>query len=561
VKPSRVARLLALVVVAVIPVGCPVYLDFYDASQAASATSSGAGTGTGGGAGTGTSGTGGIGGGCAPASMAACYDGPAATEGHGLCQAGSKTCNAEGTAYGPCVGEVTPTPEDCATATDEDCDGLAPACDGAFAWSTRFGDGQNQTGNAIVADASGDIFVGGYFDGAIDLGGGMVIASAGGADAFVVKLGPTGAPVWGRGFGDAAYQSVSSLAADEEGSILATGSFAGAVDFGGGGLVATGSSDVFLVKLDTNGAYVYGKRFGGLQSQGATAIRVDSGGAAFVTGFFTGSIDFGPGAMSSVGGADVFVAKIDSAGNTVWAKSFGDAANQYGEALGVTAAGDVVVAGDYLGSINLGGKTLVNTAGIGAMKLFVAKLDTNGQHVWSKSFGESGKIANIHLATSPQGDVGITGSFTGSVDFGGGALVATGGSSFFVAKLDMSGQHVWSASFGEPGSTTTASIALDATGNAIVAGGFLGTVDFGGGQLVNAGEGSSDAFVAKFGSHGAHKWSKRFGDALAQDANSVTLTPQGRIAVVGSMAGTINFGGGPLMSAGQSDVFVAAFEP
>jgi hypothetical protein len=454
-----------------------------------------------------------------------------------------------------------PTPEDCATATDEDCDGLAPACDGAFAWSTRFGDGQNQTGNAIAVDQIGDVFVGGYFDGAIDLGGGMVIASAGGSDAFVVKLGPTGAPVWARGFGDAAYQSVSSLAVDADGSVLATGSFAGAVDFGGGALVATGSSDVFLAKLDTQGAYVWAKRFGGLQSQGATGMRVDSTGAAFVTGFFTGTINFGTGGLPSGGAADVFLAKVDSAGNTLWAKSFGDTANQYGEAVAVTAAGDVVLAGDYLGTINFGGAALVNSGGIGAMRLFVAKLDTNGQHKWSKSFGESGKISNIHLATSPQGDVGITGSFTGAVDFGGGLLVATGGSSFFVAKLDSNGQHVWSKSFGDPGSATAATIVLDATSNAILAGGFLGAVDFGGGQLVSAGEGSADAFVAKFDALGVHKWSKRFGDAFSQGANDVVLTPDGHIAVVGSMAGTINFGGGPLVSAGQSDVFVAAFGP
>jgi hypothetical protein len=458
------------------------------------------------------------------------------------------------------VGEVMPAPEDCATATDEDCDGLAPACNGALAWSLRVGDAENQTANAIAADESGDVFVAGYFDGVMDLGG-MVVASAGGSDAFVAKLGPTGTPVWGRGFGNAAYQSVSSLAVDMGGSVLATGTFAGAIDFGGGQLVATGSADVFLAKLDPQGGYVWGKRFGGPQSQGATAVRVGAAGAAFVTGFFTGAIDFGTGALPSVGAADVFLAKVDSAGNTVWAKSFGDAANQYGEALGVTAAGDVVLAGDYLGSIDFGGGPLVNTGGIGAMKLFVAKLDADGKHVWSKSFGESGKISNIHLATSPQGDVGITGSFTGAVDFGGGSLVATGGSSFFVAKLDATGQHVWSKSLGDPGSTTSASIALDAAGNAILAGGFLGSVDFGGGQLASIGEGSSDAFLAKFGAVGAHIWSKRFGDAFAQSANAVALTPEGQIAVVGSMAGTINFGGGPLMSAGQSDVFVAEFSP
>lgn len=557
-KSFRLVSLLALAPLALALGGCPLnYLDLYEPGEGVGAVA-----GTGGAAGSGgTGGVGGAGGGCAPGSVMPCYDGPPGTEGHGLCQAGSKACNAEGTAYGPCLGEVTPKPDDCATATDEDCDGLAPACKGTPLWSARFGDAQNQIGDAIAADELGDVFIAGYFDGAIDLGGGMVITSAGGSDAFVAKLGPTGAPVWGRGFGDAAYQSVSSLAVDADGSVFAAGSFAGSVNFGGGELVATGSSDAFLAKLDTHGTYMWGKRFGGPQSTGGTVVRVDSTGAAFVTGFFTGTIDFGSGALPSAGAADVFLAKIDSAGNLVWNKSFGDAQNQYGKALGVTAAGDVILAGIYLGSIDLGGGKLVNMGGIGAMKLFVAKLDANGQHVWSKSFGTSGNIGNIHVATSPQGEVGITGNFTGAVDFGGGPLVATGGSSFFVAKLDPNGQHVWSKNFGDPGSTTTAAITLDATGNTILAGGLLGAADFGGGPLVNVGEGSDDAFLAKLDTHGGHLWSKRFGDEFVQGASDVVLTTDGQIAVVGTMAGTINFGGGPLTSAGQSDVFVASFGP
>jgi hypothetical protein len=74
-----------------------------------------------------TSSAGGAGGAsvCTPGVTESCYDGPAGTEGVGICAAGTHTCNGEGTAYGPCQGEVLPSSETCANNLDEDCNGSA----------------------------------------------------------------------------------------------------------------------------------------------------------------------------------------------------------------------------------------------------------------------------------------------------------------------------------------------------------------------------------------------------------------------------------------------------
>ncbi len=91
-----------------------------------------------------TTGTGGTGGGlvCTPGATQECYSGPAGTKDQGICKPGQQTCSVDGSAFGPCEGQVLPTQEDCASPQDEDCNGLAPPCKGQFLWAKRFGDPQ-----------------------------------------------------------------------------------------------------------------------------------------------------------------------------------------------------------------------------------------------------------------------------------------------------------------------------------------------------------------------------------------------------------------------------------
>ncbi len=555
-KPSSLARLLALVVLALVPLGCPVYIDLYEPNQSAGTMSSTGGA-VGGAGGTGTSGTGGTGGTggvCAPASIAPCYDGPPGTEGHGLCQAGAKTCNAEGTAYGPCVGEVTPNPEDCATATDEDCDGLAPACKGAFVWAKSFGDANSpQVANGVAVDGAGNVVLVGSFLGSIDFGGGPLV-SAGSSDVFVAKFDASGGHLWSKRFGDVNPQSVSGVAVDGAGNIVLVGSFNGTVDLGGGPLVSAGTVDVFVAKLDGNGSHLWSKNFGDVGPQFAGAVVFDGAGNVLLDGHFSGSINFGGGPLVSTGGNDAFITKLDAGGAHVWSKRFGDGADQSATGVAVDQAGNVIFVGSFSGSVNLGGAALTGTN-----DTFIAKLDAGGAHVWSKSFGDENAQIPTGVAVDGAGSVVVVGYSDGSVDFGGGPLTSAGAADTFIAKLDASGMWLWSQSFGDVGDQIPNGVAVDGAGNIVLVGYFNGSVDFGGGPLASAG--AADTFVAKLDVNGAHLWSKRFGDALDQLGVGAAMDSAGYALVAGFFFGTVNFGGGPLVSAGGSDVFLAKFAP
>ena len=492
---------------------------------------------------------------CEPGAAEACYAGPRGTAGIGACKAGTRVCDALGTGFEPCEGEVVPQAEDCVTPLDEDCDGAAAACTGAHLWSKRFGDASDQEGTDVAVVADGGVLVVGAFQGAIDLGGGALV-SAGQRDAFVAKLDPAGAHLWSRRFGDAGAQQALAAATDGAGNVLVAGSMTGTVDFGGGNLASAGAEDLFVVKLDPAGAHLWSRRFGGAAQELARGVATDPSGGVFLVGEAASLVDFGGGPLPGGGGSDVVVAKLDPDGAHVWSKRFGDAANQAAVAAAAATDGSVIVTGTLAGTADFGGGPLL---GAGQGDVFLARFDAAGAHVWSKRFGDANPQTSFDVACDAAGNVLLTGELSGAADFGGGALISAGSTDAFVAKFDPAGGHLWSKRFGDAAAQRGRGVAADPFGNVLVTGAIAGATDLGGGALVSAGQ--TDIFAAKFAPDGAHVWSARFGDAALQAGHAVAADGDANPVLTGSLAGTANFGGGPLASAGAQDVFVTKRAP
>jgi deoxycytidylate deaminase len=300
------------------------------------------------------------------------------------------------------------------------------------------------------------------------------------------------------------------------------------------------------------GNYLWSKRFGDGNDQYVNAVAADASGNVIVTGWFEGTVDFGGGALTSAGVSNIFVAKFAADGAHLWSKRFGDGAWQRASAVAVDGSGNVIVTGYFDGTVDFGGGALTS-AGNG--DIFIAKFGPDGAHFWSKRFGDASDQYACAVAADASGNVIVTGWFDGTVDFGGGALTSAGVSDIFVAKFAADGAHLWSKRFGDASAQSAAAVAADASGNVIVTGGFDGTVDFGGDVLTDAGMG--DIFVAKFGSDGAHLWSKRFGDGYWQFARGVAADGSGNVILTGYFHTTVDFDGGALTSAGGWDIFVA----
>lgn len=504
-----------------------------------------------------TSASGGAGGAllCAPGATQPCYSGPAGTEGQGICEAGAEVCAADGMSWGACVGEVLPGVEDCATAVDEDCDGLAPPCKGELLWAKRFGDGAAQAATAVAVNASGDVFVTGRFDGTIDFGGGP-LQSAGGLDVFVAKLDATGGHVWSRRFGGSGDQWGSGIALSSTGDVLVVGNFTDAIDFGGGAMQSAGGHDVFVLKLSATGDHVWSKRFGDAEDQLVRSVAADGAGNVVLAGALSGVADFGAGPLQSAGGLDAFVTKLDAGGGHLWSHVFGDGNDQDAKSVTLDDQDNVLLVGVYTGSMALGGSPLQSDGG---GDVFLAKLDMGGGHVWSKGFGDAGAQAGWSVATDSSGAILLAGGFEGAIEIESGALQSAGGLDMFAIKAESSGGPIWGAGFGDGGEQSLTSVAVDGSGNVLLTGRIDGAPDFGDGPLQCAGGG--DLVVVKLDAIGGYQWAKRFGDAAGQFGSGIAADAAGNAIAVGYFAGTIDFGAGPLVSAGGSDVFIAAFGP
>jgi hypothetical protein len=152
-----------------------------------------------------------------------------------------------------------------------------------------------------------------------------------------------------------------------------------------------------------------------------------------LTGYFEEGVDFGSGLLVSVGGPDIFVAKLDGSGNHLWSKQFGDSGYQYGRSIDTDRSGNVIVAGSFGSAVDFGGGTLRSA---GSDDLFVAKFDSSGSHLWSRRFGDTHQQLNVAIDNDSLGNVLMTAYFEGTADFGGGPLTSEGGYDIFVAKLE-----------------------------------------------------------------------------------------------------------------------------
>jgi hypothetical protein len=494
---------------------------------------------------------------CKPNASTYCYSGPPATENVGPCVAGLKTCNSDGTDWGPCVGEVVPATEDCSTPADEDCDGKTPLC--LAEWAAKFGDAQSQALNAVAVDAAGNIVIAGELFGSADFGGGP-LTSAGINDAFVTKLGPTGTHVWSKRFGDAGLQAALGVAVDAAGDVVVTGYFTGTINCGAGNLTTAGGADIFACKLAAaDGAQLWGQRFGNsADDQIGASVAFDAAGNVLLAGWFQGQVTFGANpTLITAGLQDVFVAKLGPTGTAIWSKRFGNNLSQRARGVAVGASDAVLFVGEMAGTVNFGGASL---ASAGETDAFAVQLDAAGVHQWSVAWGDAAAQIARAVAAVPGGGALVVGEMEGTVDFGGGGLTSAGGFDAFVVEVDTAGAHKWSDAFGGASDDAALAVARDAAGNRILAGYFQNKIDFGTGALV--GKGGRDAFVAKLDPMGGGYWARSFGDgAFFQQLRAAAVAPGGSIVVGGDFAGSIDVGGIALTSAGQTDALVVKYPP
>jgi len=288
---------------------------------------------------------------------------------------------------------------------------------GGLLGAARYGGTGNDTGFGLAVDASGNIIIGGSFNGTAAFGGASLI-SAGLTDIFLAKYSSAGAHVWSERWGGTVSDAIQAVAVDPSGNIATTGTFQGTTNLGGSNLLA-GSIEAFVARYASTGAHSWSYRLGGPAQDYATGVACDASGNVFCTGYFSGSATFPSATLVAAGGFDIYLLKFNVAGTQQWAQRYGSLNSEYANWVSVDASGNVLLTGMFYDTFNLGGSTLTSN---GDTDIFIGELTTAGVHRWSRSFGATQSDRGNVIVASPAGDAIFTGTFMGTADFGAGLI-------------------------------------------------------------------------------------------------------------------------------------------
>lgn len=436
---------------------------------------------------------------------------------------------------------------------------------GSVEWMVWGGSTEYDAMTAVAIAPSGNIFATAAFYSTVDFGLGVMTGNS--RDGAILEMTPTGALVAQRQLTEDGFDEPLAIAVDAAGSVFVGGNFSLRLDLGCGQRIGAGAQDAFVAKLaSTTGACLWNHTFGGSGNDHITALAVDPAGNVVVGGHFGSTSITIPGGstLSSQGQYDVFYASFDDSGGYRWSHAAGGSGQDRLYDLDIDAAGDVVLAGS-IGSATITFDPGMSPAGHQDEDMFVGKLS-----------GGTGDMSHLlvplatghdrarSVAFDPIGDVVVGFELGGTVDLGGGPLVAPGQRDVVVARLrgeDLA--HDWSVQFFSGAYGSVSQLVVDAEGDVRLVGDFNTTITFGGTTL--AASALDDVFVASLnGIHGGAQWAISGGSiggddegmpALAVDASGATYAA-GRFGNYGA-PGFVLGNSSPLHGAGSWDAFLA----
>ncbi|QQR90796.1 MAG: hypothetical protein IPJ88_03400 [Myxococcales bacterium] len=296
-------------------------------------------------------------------------------------------------------------------------------------------------------------------------------------------------------------------------------------------------------------------------------VSIDAKQNTYVSGSYEGKVNFGGLDLDAQGTSnkDLFIASFEGQdGSHRWSRGyFTDSFSLGIVSVSIGSQNNLIVMGYILGgSLDFGGGALIPDQGYG---LFVASLKaTDGGHLWSRTIDNGDFVSGVALAHGQNGRFFIAGAFTTSVDFGNGhILTADSDKDAFLAGFnDADGSCFFAKKFQDFGNPLTPKhLAADNSGNVYLSGTYYTKTNLGGSDLITSDD-DPDLFFASFlQSNGTHNWSFSRGSNGVDEAVGLAVDDDGHLVASGNYRGTINFGGGPLSSAGTTDsnIYLASF--
>lgn len=422
-------------------------------------------------------------------------------------------------------------------------------------WVDSAGGDISDRGRDIITDSEGNAYVTGFFHRVITFGNITLTGFSWWAPSvFIAKSDSSGNWLWAVAAGGSMGARGSALALDSEGNLYISGHFYDTITIGTTTLISSGSADIFVAKLNSNGIWQWAVRAGSTSYCYGNGLAVDSDDNLYLSGSFTDTADFGDFSVTSMGGQDIYLAKLDTDGNWLWVRRGGGSQTASGTEVALDSNDNIYISGNFYGS-GFFGNTLLTSNGI--TDVFIAKLNGNGEWIWAESGGGPNMNTVYSIAVDTEDYVYIGGRFRSTASFGNTELISAGSSDAFVAKIDSAGNWQWASRAGGPDSCDAYGLAVDSDNNVYVTGGFTGISDFGDTVLNNI-VANWNLFIAKMDSDGNWLWAERAGHYDGTDSGfSIAPDNMGNVYLTGWFTGSALFGTSLLHSEGEDDIFVA----
>lgn len=362
---------------------------------------------------------------------------------------------------------------------------------------------------------------------------------------------------WAFAGGGEAHDKTRGIAFDGGGNVLLASECVGDATFGELVHRSAGGMDMCLVKLDASGRPLWVASLGGSLTDRAYGVAVDADGNVYVTGHYESADAVAAGKkLPNAGGYEGYLAKFSPDGGLLWVETFGGAGYDYGHAVAVDPAGDVVVSGAVQGRAAFGEETVGEDGSHRA--LFCAKFDPDGGLKWLRATGDGLSGSGHGVAVDASGRIYVGGNVGGAGAFGGLEVEAPTQAAF-AAGLSPGGEVLWVSAV--PGTTSAGyhEIACDAEGRVWGAGMFKGEVAVAGETFRSGGEKDSDGLLVHLDAEGRPVWAKHLQGAGTDYCLGVAVDEGGRAYFCGNYAGEASLAGLPLVSRGSGDLFLAGF--
>jgi hypothetical protein len=310
------------------------------------------------------------------------------------------------------------------------------------------------------------------------------------------------------------------------------------------------------------GSLPWTKHFSSPALDSAWGVAANLNGDTTIQFTFTQPIDFGGGPISPTG-RSVGLARLDKTGKHIWSKAFPHTTDADPKAVLEDGQGNLILLGSMEGSFggqDFGGPSFQQACDT---NIYLAKLDGDGNHVWSKLYYSCAASSAIGRM-APDHAVILLGQTNGTVDFGSGPITSKGSGDVILAKIDGNGTGVWAKSFGDAKNQMSSALAVDQLGNVMVAGINQGTINLGGGAITAVAT-IGDGWIAKFDITGAHLWSRGLPSSLPNQngiaPSALAADSQGNMILAGNFSDEIDFGAGVVKASGLNDLFIAKYDP